>query len=634
MKNTRTILRCVAIAAVLATVLGALLMFVACNKDKPKTVDDIFKSDSSPAELTTAKEEFMLPAGWQVYTSAPTGSSTYSSDGGYIKDLDAFVIVRNANGAKTPPSGSTLSIRLCGSDKVFFEDGEPGMMFPESLGIIALRVNHGLIACKFNDGSAGVFDYSGRTVLSSSKISNTTSTAINNFMAILCDGLIAVHSNYDVNGLSGYTSIYRPYYNSANLSDCGKLVCRVANKAGNMSYVKGFEGKYVCVSGNSDGVGMYRIPDSADTVRNFTGNDGNSFVVATNGKSNYKSEITYVGKGKFYISEDWTVQKSDDYTYTDGSSYYVVQRRIYTPDNDKVSNYTANSNKLFMQMSNNYYDGGNISGLDTTAYLKDGYTYAAYGLTIVDKVGLYDQFILDENLNIVMSLTGNYGITLDEKRTKVGHFDMILFNMDGYTYVPYYPSEVAIYQGDKKVGSNSAFTTQIVNQELSNGILVATITDVNDTSGNSLLYGAFDVHGNKLIDFKYTALNAFRGNYTLATRYDEENRRTKYCIVGSDGREVTAMSDGSQPLADMATNTDQKYIYKVGCYMYRVPNGEGHYLFGVKNFNPDTRYNIIMEAKMKEGSMLYAPNSSPRDVFVFEKLGADANTTWIVYRLV
>lgn len=629
MKKTRAVIKCIAIVAALAVVFGALFLLAACNKNKAKTVDDIYKSASSPAEFTDIQWEFNLPAGWSVLTDPYSATSANKSDTGYISELNGFVV------RKGSVAGAPLSIRLCGSEKAYYQDGEPGMLFPDYLGITALSVGNGFIACKFNDGTAGVFDYNGRTVLSSSKLNKTSSTSVtlDSMLKVLGGGLIAVHSNYDINGENGYTSIYRPYYNSSNLSDCGKLVCRVANSANNLSYVLGFEGKYVSVTGNSDGIGLYRIPDDSTTVRNLNGNDNLSLLVSSNGKSNYKSEVTYIGGGKFYISEDWTVDKSDDYTYYDGSKYYVVQRRIYRPDRDSVSDF--NSDKIFMQLTNNYYDGGKIEGFDTSSYLKDGYTYVAYGLTVVNKLALYDQFILDSDLNIVMSLTGNFGITLDEKRDEVGTFDLILFNMDGYSYVPYYPSEVAIYKGSEKVGSNKEFTTQIVNQELCNGILIAAIIDATDSTGTSVLYGAFDVYGNKIIDFKYNMLSAFRGNYSIARRYDEDKGTARLYIIGSDGKEITSMSDGSTPLADIVNAEGGGYVYKVGCYMFSVKDAQNNRsLYGIKNFNPDVRSNVIMEARMQVGSVLYSPNSSPQDVFVFEKLGTGASPTWTVYRLV
>lgn len=97
-------------------------------------------------------------------------------------------------------------------------------------------------------------------------------------------------------------------------------------------------------------------------------------------------------------------------------------------------------------------------------------------MTITNKVGTYDQFILDENLNVVMSLTGNYGITIkDQKKEKVGYLDLIMQCVDGYYYNPLLPSEFNVYDKDgNRIGHNGR--NDIKQQELSNNIFVARST--------------------------------------------------------------------------------------------------------------------------------------------------------------
>ena len=111
-------------------------------------------------------------------------------------------------------------------------------------------------------------------------------------------------------------------------------------------------------------------------------------------------------------------------------------------------------------------------------------------------------------------------------------------------------------------------------------------------------------------------------------------------IIGADGKENTQLSDGTMDYfkGDMATTSSGASIYKIGCYMYKktVKNEDGtsSTYFGVKNFNPNVEKNIVMEARMESGSTLYAPSSSPSDVFVFEKTTNGTNITYSIYRII
>ncbi len=636
MKNKGFFVKIIALTLTVCTLFACVALFVSCDKDevKAKTVEDIFKSTQSNPEFSGVKREFTLDTGWSIYTTSAAKSTqavNVNSDVGYITSIDAFVV----------SNGSVLSVVKCGDTKEYFDGGMKGMILPASLGISALRVKDGLIACKFNDYTAGVFDSSGRTVLSRTRIdwSSNSGANIDSIIKILDGGLIAVNSAYDKSGTSGYTSIYRPTVDN-ELSKCGTLVAKLENANGTLTGVKGFDGKYVTVTGNTAGDYIFAVPSSVSGDVGTTTATANG-TVADNDKDDYYGEITYMGGGKFFIHQDWTVEKDEEYTYYDGFDYYVFSRRIYTPDNDKSSEYTKNADKVFIYLENNYYDGDK-AGIATSQYLKDGFTYASYGLTIIDKVGYYDQFILDENLNIVMSLTGNYGITIkDQKKEKVGYYDLVMQCVDGYYYNPVLPSEFNVYDKDgNKIGHNDR--NDIQQQELSNGIFVVAINDPDDTSSNpEKLYGAFNLKGEVVVPFKYLSLSAFRGSYTVGKAKNEEGVATWY-IVGSDGKQITQMTDGSTPLAsnEIATDSNGNFIYKIGCYMYKVDSGEKDssnktiYKYGVKNFNPNVNKNVVMNATMSAGSVLYAPTSSPSNVFVFDRVTVGNNVSYTVYRLI
>lgn len=628
--NKKIFARIISFTLVVSVLLASCLVLFACDKNKPKTVEDIFKSTSSKSEFSGYKLEISLPAGWSVYTSSGKQTAN-SSDVGYIESINAFVVEK----------GGVLSLVKMNDEKIYFDGGIKGMIIPDWIGVSALRVKDGLIVCKFASGEAGVLNQNGETVLSRTKIGANDDSSrslvnvnIDNAVKVLDGGLVAVAAQYDTQGKTGYTSIYRPTSSGA-LESRGSLVCRVKNADNKLSYVKGFDSKYVTVVGNKAGDEIFAIPQSAgDVVQNLDSTTNGT--VSTNNNKNYSSEITYIGGGRFFIHEDWTVENTEDYTYYDGFDYYVFKRRIYTPDNDASSEYTANADKVFLYLENKYY-GGDKGGIDTTSYLKDGFIYASYGLTIIGKVGFYDQFILDENLNVVMSLTGNYGVTIkDQKKEKVGYFDLIMQCVDGYYYVPLHPSEVNVYdKAGNLVGHNDR--SAVLQQELSNNMIVAAITDPQDSK--QTLYGAFNLYGQEVVPFEYLSLSAFRGSYTIGQKLDGEKVK-KYYIVGADGKTVDRMSDGSEPLKDMAyVKSSNEGIYKIGCYMFFVTqkgdDGKDVTRYGIKNFNPNVQKNVVMPATMTSGCTLYAPSSSPSNVFVFDKISASSGeVSYNVYRLI
>ncbi|UKI21286.1 MAG: hypothetical protein L6V83_06995 [Christensenella sp.] len=168
-------------------------------------------------------------------------------------------------------------------------------------------------------------------------------------------------------------------------------------------------------------------------------------------------------------------------------------------------------------------------------------------------------------------------------------------------------------------------------------MIVAAITDPQDSK--QTLYGAFNLYGQEVVPFEYLSLSAFRGSYTIGQKLDGEKVK-KYYIVGADGKTVDRMSDGSEPLKDMAyVKSSDEGIYKIGCYMFFVTqkgdDGKDVIRYGIKNFNPNVQKNVVMPATMTSGCTLYAPSSSPSNVFVFDKISASSGeVSYNVYRLI
>lgn len=157
-----------------------------------------------------------------MYTSSGKQTAN-SSDVGYIESINAFVVEKDG----------VLSLVKMNDEKIYFDGGIKGMIIPDWIGVSALRVKDGLIVCKFASGEAGVLNQNGETVLSRTKVGANDDSSrslvnvnIDNAVKVLDGGLVAVAAQYDTQGKTGYTSIYRPTSSGA-LESRGSLVCRV-----------------------------------------------------------------------------------------------------------------------------------------------------------------------------------------------------------------------------------------------------------------------------------------------------------------------------------------------------------------------------------------------------------------------
>ena len=129
----------------------------------------------------------------------------------------------------------------------------------------------------------------------------------------------------------------------------------------------------------------------------------------------------------------------------------------------------------------------------------------------------------------------------------------------------------------------------------------------------------------------FTEINPFLGYYTIA-KLDG-----KTVLLSKDGTIVEKMSDNkTEPFADIAKTSSSTDIYKLGCYMFAETRtsdltGEQVKYYGIKNLSTDVNNNVLIEANMVSGSLLYAPTGNPDMVYVFAKF--EGSDTFTVYKL-
>lgn len=596
-------------AFVIAVVVLAVLATVLVGCDKDVRLGDIFVNYRSAGEITRAELQLTLPTGWNVLTD----STTYAdSDIGYSESLDAYIVVNSAG---------SLNIARADESKetVFMLRDSAGN--PTVSGISAIKIYGTLALIRFNNNTASVINLAnGRTVV---KQSDTVgiSEKVTEAVSVLDSELVAVNPAYStVCTGTDYTPVYRV--------STGELVFKVYNKGGSLDCVYGFDGRYVLVE-NQSGTSsskeyasyLYSVPEKASSALEVKPSEACTYDRASE-KDDYYSEATYLGEGKFYVHEEWTVSSSDDYTYSYSGEYYKVYRYIVTPENGQRTAY--NSSYYFLNCVNPYFEKATSRcNVAPTSFLQSGYIYSSFGLYVPEsKEAEYDQFVLDKDLNVVLSLTNNWGIELEYvERDVIGVYDLLLQFQDGYGFAPLAPSALRLFdENGKIVLEEKQYPLSAVN--VHDGMIIAqTVKD------SKTLYGAFDMNGELVIPFEYSYIEAFRGYYTYAVRASDSTA----VLLGRDGSVLEYMSDGSKPLSDIAVTGKKTKIQKRGCYMYTTTTADGTTVYGIKNYNADVESNVVLEAQFLKGCTLYSPSIDANSVFVFGQ--TEENGPVKIYRL-
>lgn len=623
-----------AIVLIVAAVMTVALAFTlfGCDKFGGNTLpslDEIYRNyDATQGEIDRAELQIVLPEGWQVLTSASGNHA--DSDIGYIASLDAFIIVNTTT--------DVLSVVKVpeGDNKVVLEED---FLIAESTAVQAISVTGKYMAVRTagSGGQVGVMNSAGKWVVNASKTSGVTSGAevssstLGNAIRILDDELVAINPDYENDSATADTknSAYTPIYRIST----GEMVCRVRS-GGSLSNILAFDGKYITVEVSDKTTGaltyVYNVPEVRSDSPNLPYAQNGTFANA-NGFDDYYTESLYLGGGKFYVHTEWTVTSSDDYTYCYDGEYYRAVRYFYYPDSDSRTQYS--SSYIFLNCVNTYYD--NASGRCTydtdsgsanvkpSTFLNPGYTYSSFGLFIgADKTAYYDQFILDSDLDIVFSLTGNFGIEYEgaADRDEVGFYDMLMQCSDGYCYARLTPSALRVYNSDGSLAfENDEYDFLSVNMQ--NGIFIVGI----DKDG-STVYGGFDMQGNLVIPFDYSYIEPFRSFYTYA-----KNATSKAAVLlGMDGVVAPLPEEQTSHFYDMATSGSTA-LEKRGCYVYTSKTEAGTTLYGVKNMSGDYDNNVVFDACLTTCT-IYSPATDNSLVFVFGNSN-DLDGAYAVYKL-
>lgn len=269
-------------------------------------------------------------------------------------------------------------------------------------------------------------------------------------------------------------------------------------------------------SSNVTKLNIYKIPEKAYEVGVGIRpcNEGEF-----NGSTLYPS---YLSNGIFYIFNQ-TRASGTEYQYTLNGVNYNGEAIIYNANTEKIEK-SSKSNTYFMsilfdeneQLTNEYGD----LVVSINDVLKKGYKLVQSGITVDPntKTAYSDQYILDQNNEIVTSLTGRVGKDFQLNQDRLSGFSpLYMLFIDGKGFSP---NNSWGYIRLLNIDGSTAFEkTDATYKNLfyNDGTLVCQkLIQSNKTLYNNARFGAYDRNGRTVVDFTYDYIAPFIDGVALA----------------------------------------------------------------------------------------------------------------------
>ncbi|MDD4839123.1 MAG: hypothetical protein PHE93_00390 [Clostridia bacterium] len=593
------------ILVVILVVASSALLLSACNKNETNYLD-VYVNYDTVNEFSKMESVVAFPVGYSLYLS---NSDYYhsSSDYGYQQSLDGFIITNGTSG-----SYALLN---------FIKSGDTTPLLG-TFEIIQMQVRYGLIAVMTTGLSIGVYDPAKEEwvlpLVDAKVVSASLTASIELYCKIMSKDYIAVSPTADVyiktisNGNTSYNTKMSIYSVEKKA-----MVGRVETSMKALTYLEGFD-NYVVVTGDVSSINYKQVKivklnsDAVETpsLAIFEPTAKGIFTAfSTNDTDGI--EATYFGNGKFLIHQE-TAGTESAYFYKEETEvensykYWQVYRWIYQADTDTRTIYE--SNVLMLSIVNEYYQYSSNKDFDAATFLNSGYSYVGYALyRNADKTVDYDQFIVDRDFNIVLSLSHNFGMNFETQTevTSTSFYELVLTYAGDKGVVQIGTGIMRLYDRNGAAvceNSENEYTSATYND----GMTVCSILDtVNSTSSTkAYLYGAIDEKGEITVPFIYNKLTIFTGFYAIGER--KIDNKTAVVLVGKNGYE-TQLGYNSVANTDYSLrfNSAGSAIYKTGCYAYFSGEGDD-LLYGIKNTNISVNSNVICEPKFTQ-IILYSP---------------------------
>lgn len=511
----------------------------ACNKTPKYTVSDIYKSHAQESGFTSATKILDFPEGVKPYGGK---SSKINYANAYLPSVNCLVVQKTD-----------------GSKLLGLYDLKGKEVLP--INFTEISVKQGYILAREQGGNVILAKPNGEVVLSATP--KDSGYEIKNAKG----ETLALSLNFDASNdmsllirpMSGkYVAIRTNVQKVAFVGADGKIVAATEYE-GNMSEFKTVD-DYVVRSFTENSlptVCVYRIGEKAVV-------SGGRIVAAT---EDAVLNVTYVGGNNFYCAEMVKLAKSsasdetaeEDYDYIDLSGnkckISIFGFNAKTGEKKKMSD-----EMIFSSIVNGYYE--EESGIEISKYLNDGFSYVSVGLVKTDgKKTQFEAFIIDENFNVVASMTTEYG-KFNPSADGTAYRDMLIEYTGGIGIgVTNEKGPLAVYDRN---GKCVLFKDDASYSKISFGGGV--VTALKTTADGTARYVAYGLDGSEIVGFEqgFTALTKFVGGYAIGVAKNYSSS-TDCLIVAADGKVYPSQTYASKstyfycPGAQVSKNSEGKF---------------------------------------------------------------------------
>ncbi len=511
----------------------------ACNKTPKYTVSDIYKSHAQESGFTSATKILDFPEGVKPYGGK---SSKINYANAYLPSVNCLVVQKTD-----------------GSKLLGLYDLKGKEVLP--INFTEISVKQGYILAREQGGNVILAKPNGEVVLTATP--KDSGYEIKNAKG----ETLALSLNFDAsNDMSllirpmsaKYVAVRTNVQKVAFVGADGQIVAATEYE-GNMSEFKTVD-DYVVRSFTENSlptVCVYRIGEKAVV-------SGGRIVAAT---EDAVLNVTYVGGNNFYCAEMVKLAKSsasdetaeEDYDYIDLSGN-KCKISIFGFNAKTGEKKTMSDEMIFSSIVNGYYE--EESGIEISKYLNDGFSYVSVGLVKTDgKKTQFEAFIIDENFNVVASMTTEYG-KFNPSADGTAYRDMLIEYTGGIGIgVTNEKGPLAVYDRN---GKCVLFKDDASYSKISFGGGV--VTALKTTADGTARYVAYGLDGSEIVGFEqgFTALTKFVGGYAIGVAKNYSSS-SDCLIVAADGKVYPSQTYASKstyfycPGAQVSKNSEGKF---------------------------------------------------------------------------
>lgn len=564
----------------------SLFSLTACKDEEKEIIpyDSLFVQNTTMTPFESADLIASLGTGVEPYYSVSGSSKNY--DNTYVAAYGLFVVqtTREINGETFKVYG--------------FYSTEKKALLTE-IKYAEFEVYQGMIALRTPEGSCSLIKTNGDVIFGEDE--GYTATSLN-----YC--FYPISKNYIATKATG--GMFFNICDTAGnfLRDEGGNLYKFAGDF--RQYIKAYDNYLIRVdAATSSSAKKISIIDlKKPTIDNGVVVPFRTFVGST---LNSNVNAFYLGNGNFYCYDMYKGDK-DGYRFkaADGTYYKATHWSFDAKSNTIID---LPQNYIFTTIINEYNAEDLQTPIDVEAYIKKGYSFVSAGYYIDGKTGNNDQFLIDSNLNIILSMTSQLGTNTIYDENNAEFREVFLTYVGGIGFNSTSVGDMLLYDtnGNIILKKEGIYKNVIYN----NGIVTAQVAYEVEKDKLVYYYGAWTLDGAPIFDAysrKYEKMTCYIGSFALVEMTNANGIRTCF-LVDKEGAHHEILSD----IATAGTS----FIYKPGCFTSKTTINKTT-VFGVKTYD-----NKVLIAEDNE--MLIMAKYGLNQVVVYAK----KNGFWNLYVL-